>query len=130
MTPKIIDGVQCTQVAGNTNRNLFLTCVRLFDNMVVNVTKVCVTINNYTNAGYESLKRWCIANCKYTVIGKEVGESGTPHLQCFFILKKRMRVTTLNTAITNAAGKAPHTEVARGSNDEAADYCKKRWYIF
>lgn len=36
------------------------------------------TWNNYTDADYEAVKAW---DAKHLVVGKEVGDSGTPHLQ-------------------------------------------------
>ncbi len=38
----------------------------------------CYTLNNYTNEEYDKFK---LIVCTYHVIGKEIGESNTPHLQ-------------------------------------------------
>jgi len=35
------------------------------------------TLNNYTTEEVELVKEW---DCKYLIFGKEIGESGTPHL--------------------------------------------------
>lgn len=83
------------------------------------------TVNNYSEQGYEALKRWSVSKCSYAVIGKEKGEKGTPHLQCFFIMKKRIRIGSLTNQIEKETGKHPFTAKANGTNDEAADYCKK-----
>lgn len=58
----------------------------------------------------------------YLIFGRETGESGTPHLQGYFALKKKERLAT----IKQIAGFARvHLEVARGSPSQAAGYCKK-----
>lgn len=57
---------------------------------------------------------------KYTVYGKEVGESGTAHLQgymCFKTLKSLKSIKKLHPTA--------HWETRRGSHEQARDYCKK-----
>lgn len=97
----------------------------IFITMSAKVRRAVATVNNYTESGYEGLKTWAVENCKYAVIGKEKGEEGTPHLQCFFVLKKNPRLSALTKQIEAATGKHPWTDKANGTNDEAADYCKK-----
>ena len=77
-------------------------------------------------------KKWCytINNpkdeyplddiCDYHVYGREVGESGTPHLQGFIIFTQRKRLGQLQRLLPGG-----HYEVARGSNLQASEYCKK-----
>lgn len=89
------------------------------------VKRIVATVNNYSEQGYEALKAWAVKNCKYAVIGKEKGEQGTPHLQCYFMLNKNNRISSVTNAIEKVTGKHPWTEKANGSNEEAADYCKK-----
>lgn len=88
------------------------------------LTRVCATQNNYTSKSYEAYKEWAVENCKYCIIGKEVGESGTPHLQIFFILKKRTRFAALQKKLLTATGISSHIECANGTNDQAANYIK------
>lgn len=78
----------------------------------------CFTINNYTVEEAEHLTN---IDVKYIVFGKEVGEQGTPHLQGFVVFNKRMVLNKVKELI----GERAHLEVARGSNSEAANYCKK-----
>lgn len=77
----------------------------------------CFTLNNYTQEEYDSLLS---AETRYSVIGKEVGASGTPHLQGFFYFTKNVRLS----GVRKLSGRA-HWEIARGSCAQASDYCKK-----
>lgn len=57
--------------------------------------------------------------CKYIIYGKEVGESGTPHLQGFVSFKD---AKTMSAAIKTLPG--CHLEIAKTIH-EAIEYCKK-----
>lgn len=59
---------------------------------------------------------------KYLIFGRETGESGTPHLQGFFVLKNKERLTTIKRIPGFARC---HLEVSRGTFKQASDYCKK-----
>ena len=78
-------------------------------------------------------KRWCytLNNPKqpipwndytqlYHVYGEEKGENGTFHYQGFIIMKNQKRLNNMKELNSQA-----HWEIARGSNKEASDYCKK-----
>lgn len=82
----------------------------------------CFTVNNYTAADEEKIKSLVPDKASYLVYGRERGESGTPHLQGYLELpaKRRLRVVKGLPGLDRA-----HLEVRRGSNQEAADYCKK-----
>jgi len=77
----------------------------------------CLTINN-PSSDHEQLFR--DLECTYSVFGRERGESGTPHLQAYVIFKNRKRFTQVKSIFDTA-----HIEGARGSYQEASDYCKK-----
>lgn len=80
---------------------------------------VVFTVNNYSHEEYDkiiNLDVW-----KYLVVGKEVGESGTPHLQGYGILLKRTR----DKALQEALGGRAFMEPRKGSHSQASDYCKK-----
>lgn len=79
----------------------------------------CFTLNNYTEADVQRCRDW---ESKYIVFGKEIGASGTPHLQGFITWKKPMRLS----AVRKLCGRA-HWEIAR-SEDAAANYCMKENY--
>lgn len=77
----------------------------------------CFTLNNYTEEEYSLFDK---LECRYIVIGKETGDSGTPHLQGFVYFCKNMRLSAVKKVSVRA-----HWEVARGTCEQAADYCKK-----
>jgi len=77
------------------------------------------TLNNYTDDEVTSLR--ALTDVEYLIFAKEVGEQGTPHLQGFCVFKTAQRLTT----VKNALGQRIHAEVARGSPQQARDYCRK-----
>lgn len=81
------------------------------------------TLNNYTPAEVEALIQYATLNpisCPYLVFGKEVGESGTPHLQGFIRFESRKELAAVKLVVGDRA----HVELAR-SPKEAIQYCKK-----
>lgn len=78
---------------------------------------LCFTLNNYTDEEYKAL---IVLECKYIVIGKEVGENGTPHLQGYVEFKGSKRFGTLKRI-----NEKIHWEKRMGTAQQAADYCKK-----
>lgn len=79
---------------------------------------VCVTFNNYPQT-FDPTTFQTV--CKYYVIGKEVGESKTPHLQCYLEFTRPLRIKKIQTMF----GSKVHVEKRKGSPSQAADYCKK-----
>jgi len=82
----------------------------------------CFTLNNYTEEDLvivDGLIDAC-EECTYLIYGKEVGESGTPHLQGFVSLSARVRLSQIRTLF----GSSPHLEVSRNAIASIA-YCKK-----
>lgn len=75
------------------------------------------TLNNWKA---DELAKILAVACVYLVVGREVGESGTPHLQGFIIFSTMNRLSALKKISDRA-----HWEPARGSTDQASDYCKK-----
>lgn len=77
----------------------------------------CFTLNNYNEEEYNELLSM---DCRYVIIGKEVGESGTPHLQGF------VQFNSLKTlsGLKKVNGRA-HWEATKGSIDQNVAYCSK-----
>ncbi len=57
----------------------------------------------------------------YHIFGREVGDSGTPHLQGFVIFRNRKTLASVKSIISARL----HLETTRASNQAASDYCKK-----
>lgn len=88
----------------------------------------CFTLNNYTETEYNHIiQLYDGENSReenqitYLIVGKETGDSGTPHLQGFISFKERQRFNQVRRRISNRA----HLEAARGSPLQAAEYCRK-----
>lgn len=81
----------------------------------------CFTLNNYNGSEYDEIVSKIQSSSIYYIIGKEVGESGTPHLQGYFVLGKRCRIASLKNKINPRA----HFEVARGTAVDNRAYCSK-----
>ncbi|ATP66724.1 Rep [Circovirus kiore] len=80
----------------------------------------CFTINNYS-AHEEDAVKALAPLAKYLICGREVGENGTPHLQGFVNLKKKMRFNAMKTALCGRC----HLEPARGDDCSNQSYCSK-----
>lgn len=78
----------------------------------------CFTLNNYTDLEYTALSSM---DCRYLCIGKEVGESGTPHLQGYVYYENPRSFN----AVKKSLGKRCHVEASGGTPKQASDYCKK-----
>lgn len=86
-------------------------------------TRIVFTVNNYTIEEVE----WFYSEkftdlCKWCVIAKEVGASGTPHLQGACVFKKQMYVKTLKKLLGFVRS---HIEMMRGSPNDSLRYCMK-----
>lgn len=77
------------------------------------------TLNNYTEEE-EALLEFMADEAEYLVVGYEVGEEGTPHLQGAVVWKKPRRLAAVRKELERA-----HWEVMRGTTAQAAEYCKK-----
>jgi len=79
------------------------------------------TLNNYTDADEIKLDTmFDHGHFNYVCYGREIGESGTPHLQGYVQLKKKLRLPQLRQLI----GARGHYEIARGHPRMASEYCR------
>lgn len=87
----------------------------------------CFTLNNYTNVMLAELASLFQSyNCEW-IIGKEVGDSGTPHLQGFIYFNCKGGVRPME----KVKNKSIHWEKCKGNKYENITYCKKDGdYIF
>jgi len=83
--------------------------------------KWCFTLNNYTEDERSAIICFIKANCSYGIVGREIGESGTPHLQGFIYLAKPVLLSQLKRELSERC----HFERARGNNWENRRYCSK-----
>jgi len=77
----------------------------------------CGVLNNYTEKEFETLRHY-FGNLDVWIIGKEVGECGTPHLQFYF--EKKVRFSTLKKINDRL-----HLEGCRGDRASNLKYCMK-----
>lgn len=82
--------------------------------------KWCFTLNNYSDEIYAHIHSIFVAKKWLYIIGKEVGKSGTPHLQGFIESKNAILFTTLKKIMPTA-----HLEAAKGSTEQNRKYCSK-----
>jgi len=86
--------------------------------MTNRIRSYCFTLNNYTDEEIELIKN---GDYSYLVFGKEIGESGTPHLQGFV----RFENAKTMSAIHKLKGWKRTALQVSESPLSAIDYCKK-----
>lgn len=81
------------------------------------------TLNNYTTEEYQKvIDTLTVLKPTYAIVAKETGENGTPHLQGFVSLTKRIRMMPLKTLISPRC----HLEPALGTDMDNQTYCSKQ----
>lgn len=81
------------------------------------IRNACYTLNNYNTEQVTALKE---LPCTYHVMGFEVGDSGTPHVQGFICFKNPRSFKAVHKQLFKS-----HIETMRGTHKQASDYCKK-----
>lgn len=82
----------------------------------------CFTLNNFIPDEVLSLRTLGRAqSTKYLIIGREVGENGTRHIQGFIQFKSPKSFHAAKRAVSERC----HIEAAGGQPWQAADYCRK-----
>jgi len=82
---------------------------------------VCFTLNNYTEDEFEALRKRLEEDCRYYVIGREVAETGTPHLQGYAYISGPRAFSSWKRVLGDRA----HIESAKGSAEQNREYCTK-----
>lgn len=85
----------------------------------------CLTLNNYTEEDYKHIWNLEYANgesyYKYIVLGREVGEKGTKHIQGYMEFKNARTFNGLLKLLPHGV----HIELRQGTSEQASAYCKK-----
>lgn len=82
----------------------------------------CFTLNNYTEEELEFIKAWDFESLQGAIVGREIGQNGTPHLQGYLQLAERKRMSQLKSL---PGLHRAHLEVAKGSPQANQEYCSK-----
>lgn len=88
------------------------------------VRSLCFTHNNYAEGDLAKVQEWDAV--KYGCVGKETGESETPHLQGYLHFKKKISLKKATDTLQEFFNSRPHCEATKGTPQQAADYCKKQ----
>lgn len=84
----------------------------------------CFTINNYTPAIEQLVQNY---PHEYLIYGREVGASGTPHLQGYI---RFANARSLRSVISDTALWGAHWEIAKGNPQQNIDYCSKEGNVY
>jgi len=79
----------------------------------------CFTWNNWTACHYADVLNY---DCDYLVVGKEVGDSGTPHLQGYLYCKNARHFSAIQKKLRGCHLKPRYP---KSTPAQAAAYCKK-----
>ena len=94
---------------------------------VIQWQRFVFTHNNYNTADIDYLKNVVAPMCVWIICGEEVGEQGTPHLQGFCYLKKKMSENKIKKSLMRFPDKRmAWCNQAKGNNKEQFDYCSKQ----
>lgn len=89
----------------------------------------CFTLNNYSAEDVARIDGYAVGDeggdenpsfFRYICYGREVGESGTPHLQGYVYCRNACSLSAIRERIPRA-----HLEISRGRPDQAIGYCEK-----
>lgn len=80
----------------------------------------CYTWNNYTEDDWKNIVEWSDTETQQYVVGKEVGASGTPHLQGYVYFKNAKTFKQMKDKWGQV-----HWEKAKGKPDDNFKYCSK-----
>jgi len=81
-----------------------------------------VTLNNYNEEEWNIINENAQLHSEKFIFGKEVGESGTPHIQGYIYFKNPKDMNGVKKILNN---KKLHLEVAKGNTKQNLAYCSK-----
>jgi len=81
----------------------------------------CVTLNNYGPDEYIHFAGKVGRETVYSVLGREVGTEGTPHVQGYLCFQRAKNLEWLKKNLSDRA----HWEIARGTLEQNQKYCMK-----
>lgn len=110
--PNVPDVPICSGVGGNS---ISPTPPKV---LISPARKWCFTMNNYDDCSISSIFK-CLNNNDRCIIGKEVGDKGTPHLQGFVEFATKAR------PLSRIKVKGVHFIKCKGSADDNIKYCSK-----
>lgn len=85
----------------------------------------CFTVNNYSDADIETIQGLS-SLVVYSIVGKEVAGTGTPHLQGYLYFSDAKSFQKIQKLLP----KGTHIEKAKGTPTQASEYCKKEGDFF
>lgn len=115
-----VAGVSITPRHSSCPLGLYIRALLLSFFMAKRQQSWCFTLNNYTEDEHETLLK-ALEECKYFIVGKEVGDGGTPHLQGFAVFPRRYYFNVVRDKL----GHRIHLEGARGTARQNRVYCSK-----
>jgi len=81
-----------------------------------------ITLNNYNEEEWNSISELAQMHSEKFILGKEVGESGTPHVQGYIYFKNPRDMKSVKKVLKN---ERLHLEIAKGSTKQNLAYCSK-----
>lgn len=113
--PKVPDSSESSEAGGNTKPPA--------RKQISPAKRWCFTFNNYTEKDISSISSIFEEHCNLGLFSKEVGESGTPHLQGYCEFKKKLRPISITKHIPDCL--KIHWEKCKGDRASNIDYCSK-----
>lgn len=83
--------------------------------------RFCLTLNNWTVEEYQHIAQTFFCHGKEWIIGKEIGEKKTPHLQMYIEFKNARSFA----AVKKLTNDRCHIEKAKGNREHNRIYCSK-----
>lgn len=83
--------------------------------------KWCFTLNNWSKEELCAILKFFRDSCNFSIMGEEIGEQGTKHLQGYFEIKTKKRLGWIKNNVNTRL----HLEKAKGNKQQNIEYCSK-----